>query len=105
VTTVNPDAASPETWARIFSNTKGALNWEQCSVPAADAAMDKGLHATTTAAVNAAYAQAGSLLIADGCFITIADVKEVIVARKGYTNFVHQMPTVFTIRFGDLKTG
>ncbi|MDQ1466203.1 MAG: peptide/nickel transport system substrate-binding protein [Actinomycetota bacterium] len=105
LSTVNPDAASPETWARIFANTDGALNWEQCSVPAADAKMDEGLHATTDAAVKAAYAEAGTDLIADGCYITIADVKEVIVADKGYSNFVHQLPTVFTIRFGDLKTG
>ena len=105
LSTVNPDAASPETWARIFGNTDGALNWEQCSVPAADAAMDKGLHATTKAAVDSAYADAGSALIADGCFITIADVKEVVVAEKGYTNYLHQMPTVFTIRFGALEIG
>ena len=103
VSTVNPDAASPETWARIFANTTGALNWEQCSVPAADAKMDEGLHATTKAAVDSAYATAGDLLIADGCYITIADVKEVIVAEKGYSNFIHQLPTVFTVRFGDLK--
>jgi len=103
LSTVNPDAASPETWARIFANTKGSLNWEQCSVPAADAQMDKGLHATTKSAVDAAYAQAGSDLISDGCFITIADVKDVVVAEKGYTNFLHQMPTVFTVRFGSLK--
>jgi peptide/nickel transport system substrate-binding protein len=103
LSTVNPDAASPETWARIFANTKGALNWEQCSVPAADAAMDKGLHATTKPAVDAAYAEAGDDLVASGCFITIADVKEVVVAQKGYTNWVHQMPTLFTVRFGSLK--
>jgi peptide/nickel transport system substrate-binding protein len=105
LSTVNPDAASPETWGRIFATTDGALNWEQCSVPAADAAMDKGLHETTKAAVDAAYSDAGNELIANGCFITIADVKEVVVAEKGYTNYLHQMPTVFTIKFGALKFG
>ena len=104
VSTVNPDAAHPDTWARIFSNTAGALNWLQCSVPEADAAMDAGLHATDPAAIKADYAKAGDALVASGCFIGIADVKEVIVAKKGYTNFVHQLPTLFTIRFGDLKT-
>jgi peptide/nickel transport system substrate-binding protein len=103
VSTVNPDAAHPDTWARIFSNTAGALNWEQCSVPAADAAMDAGLHATDPVAIKASYAKAGDALVASGCYIGLADVKEVIVAKKGYTNFVHQMPTLFTIRFGDLK--
>jgi len=31
-------------------------------------------------------------------------VKETAVARKGYTNYVHQLPTLFTIRFGDLQS-
>jgi peptide/nickel transport system substrate-binding protein len=103
LSTVNPDAAAPETWVRIFGNTKGSLNWEQCSEPDADKAMDAGLHATESATIAADYAKAGQLLIDDGCYITIADVKEVIVAKKGYTNFHHQLPTVFTVRFGDLK--
>jgi hypothetical protein len=86
-------------------NTKGALNWLQCSVPAADAAMDQGLVATDKAAVTAAYAQAGDLLAASGCFPMIADIQEVIVAGAAYKNFVHQLPTLFTIRFGDLQLG
>lgn len=102
--TVNPDAAHPDTWIRIFMNTKGALNWLLCSVPGADTAMDAGLSSTTPAEVQSNYAKAGDLMVAAGCFDTIADVKEVIVAQAGYSNFVHQMPTLFTIRFGDLKT-
>ncbi len=101
--TVNPDASHPDTWARIFQNTAGALNWLQCSVPEADAAMDVGLSATDKAAVTDAYAKAGDLLVASGCFDTVTDIQEVIVAKAGYSNFVHQLPTLFTIRFGDLK--
>lgn len=100
--TVNPDAAHPDTWARIFMNTKGSLNWLQCSVPEADAAMDVGLAATAKADVIANYAKAGDLLQKSGCFITVADIKEVIVAKAGYSNWVHQLPTLFTVRFGDL---
>lgn len=102
VSTVNPDAAHPDTWVRIFGNTKGALNWEQCSTPEADAAMDAGLHETDKAAMQADYGKAGDALIQDGCFITVADVKEVVVAKSAYKNFVHQLPTVFTVRFADL---
>ncbi|MDQ6696903.1 MAG: ABC transporter substrate-binding protein [Actinomycetota bacterium] len=103
--TVNPDAAHPDTWARIFSNTKGALNWLQASTPAADTAMDQGLAATDPSAIQTAYGKAGDEIIADGTFLTIADVKEVIVARAGYKHFVHQEPTLFTVRFGDLELG
>jgi peptide/nickel transport system substrate-binding protein len=102
---VNPDAAHPDTWIRIFMNSSGALNWLTCKVPEADAAMDEGLAATDPAVIEAAYAKAGDAVVASGCFPTIADVKEVVVARKGYTGFVHQEPTLFTIRFGDLKPG
>jgi peptide/nickel transport system substrate-binding protein len=103
LSTVNPDAAHPDTWARIFMNTKGTLNWLLCSVPAADAQMDIGLHATDQAAMQAAYAKAGDLLVASGCFDSIGDVKDVAVAQAGYSNWVHQLPTLFTVRFGDLK--
>jgi peptide/nickel transport system substrate-binding protein len=103
LSTVNPDAAHPDTWARIFSNTKGTLNWLLCSVPAADSQMDIGQHATDTTAIQTAYATAGDLLVKSGCFDTIADVKDVVVAAAGYSNWVHQLPSLFTVRFGDLK--
>jgi peptide/nickel transport system substrate-binding protein len=103
--TVNPDAAHPDTWARIFMHTEGALNWLQCSAPDADAAMDEGLAATDKATVLADYAKAGDLLVKEACFVTISDIKEVIVAKAGYSNFIHQMPTLFAVRFGDLKVG
>jgi peptide/nickel transport system substrate-binding protein len=103
LSTVNPDAAHPDTWARIFTNTQGTLNWLQCSVPAADAEMDLGLHATTAADVQAHYAKAADLEVANGCFDSIADVKDVVVADAGYSNWYHQPPSLFTVKFGLLK--
>ena len=101
----NPDASHPDTWIRIYMSTKGALNYLQCSVPAADAEMDAGLHATNPDEVRSHYEKAGDLIAASGCYVTLADIKETVVSRTGYTNFVHQLPTLFTIRFGDLKAG
>ena len=46
ISTVNPDAAHPDTWARIFMSTAGSLNWLQCSVPDADKLLDQGLNTT-----------------------------------------------------------
>jgi peptide/nickel transport system substrate-binding protein len=103
LSTVNPDASAPDTWARIFMNSKGTLNWLGCSVPPADAEMDLGLHATTASEVESHYSKAGDLLVASGCFDTIADVKEVVVADAGYSNWYHQAPTLFTVKFGNLK--
>ena len=104
IDSTNPDASHPDTWIRIYMNTKGALNYLLCSVPAADKAMDDGLSATDPSTIATDYGKAGDLIAQSGCFDTIADVKETVVARKGYTGYVHQLPTLFTIRFGDLKS-
>jgi len=107
LSTVNPDASHPDTWARIFShtfdNTNGTLNWLLCSVPAADKEMDLGLGATTQADVQAHYGKAGDLEVASGCFDSIADVKDVVVADAGYSNWYHQPPTLYSVKFGVLK--
>jgi peptide/nickel transport system substrate-binding protein len=104
--TLNPDASHPDTWVRIFMHTNdasnGALNWLLCSVPAADQAMDMGQHLTAAADIQAAYAKSGDALAASGCFDTIADVKDVVVAQAGYGNWMHQLPTVFSVEFGKL---
>jgi peptide/nickel transport system substrate-binding protein len=107
LSTLNPDASAPDTWVRIFMHTAngsdGALNWLLCSVPAADAAMDHGLHLTAAADIQAAYAKSGDALVSNGCFDTIADVKDVVVAAAGYSNWMHQLPTVFSVEFGKLS--
>jgi peptide/nickel transport system substrate-binding protein len=104
LSTVNPDASHPDTWARIFTNTAGTLNWLQCSVPAADKEMDLGLHSTAAADVQDHYAKAADLEVANGCFDSIADVKDVAVAAAGYSGWYHQGPDLFTVHFGLLKT-
>jgi peptide/nickel transport system substrate-binding protein len=101
--TFNPDAVHPDTWVRIFMNKDGGINYLQCSDPNADAAMDAGLKATTAAGVRAEYGKAGDILAKTGCYVTLSDVKEEVVARKGLTGFVHQLPTAYTIRLADLK--
>ena len=105
LSTLNPDASAPDTWIRIFMNTSGSLNWLLCSVPASDAEMDLGLHSSTPADVQAHYGKAGDLMVANGCFDTIADVKDVVVAAAGYSNWMHQLPTLFSVKFGALKLG
>jgi peptide/nickel transport system substrate-binding protein len=102
VWTVNPDDAHPDSWIRIFSNTQGALNEMHDSVPAADALMDAGLHATSPKTIQSDYAKAGALVAASGEAISIADVKDTVVAAKGITGFFHQPPTVDTVVLGDL---
>ncbi|MCU0309512.1 MAG: ABC transporter substrate-binding protein [Acidimicrobiales bacterium] len=101
----NPDAAHPDTWARIFYFTGGGLNFLGCSVPAADALMDQGLVQLETAPMQQFYGQAGDEIVDSGCYTTIADNLEVVVARTGITGFVHQIATPYTVRLKDLTAG
>lgn len=103
--TFNPDAEHPDTWIRIFMNSAGSINYLKCSDPTADADMDKGLKAIAKADVDKDYGEAGDAIAASSCFITLADNREIVVARKGLTGFVHQLPTAYTIRLKDLKEG
>jgi peptide/nickel transport system substrate-binding protein len=107
LTTTNPDASAPDTWVRIYLHsvdaTDGSLNYMDCATPGADQAMDTGLHLTTTSAVDAAYGQAGDLLATAACEDNIADVQDVVVADAGYSNWYHQPPTLFSVKFGLLK--
>ena len=101
--TTNPDAGHPDTWVRIYMNTMGSTNYLSCSVPAADAAMNAGLSAVNAASVENDYVRAGNLLVASNCWDVIANVRDTIVARKGITGIVHQIPANATIVFAQLK--
>ncbi len=100
VWTVNPDDAHPDSWIRIFSNTNGSLNELHGSVPQADALMDAGLHSTNPAVIQADYAKAGELVADSGEWISIADVRDTVVAAKGITGWYHQPPTADTVVLG-----
>jgi peptide/nickel transport system substrate-binding protein len=103
--TFNPDAMHPDTWIRIFMNAQGSINYLKCSDPTADADMDKGLNSTTKADVQKWYGEAGDAIAASGCFVTLADNREVVIARKGLTGITHQEPTAYTIRLKDIREG
>lgn len=103
--TFNPDAMHPDTWIRIFMNSQGAINYLKCSDPTADADMDKGLNSISKEDVQKWYGAAGDAIAASGCFITLADNREVVIARKGLVGITHQEPTAYTIRLKDLKEG
>lgn len=89
VQTTPGDAAHPDTWARIYMSAGGGANYFQCKDPAVDAALNQGLDATTPAAVNAAYGNAGNLINKNGCFIDLSDVQDVVVTRSNLTGVEH----------------
>ena len=87
-----PTTPHPDSWIRIFSNTTGSLNELHGSVPQADALMDAGLHATNPATVQTDYAQAGVLVADSGEWISIADVRDVVVSHAGVSRLVLPAP-------------
>ena len=109
VATVNPDDAAPDAWSRPFFYTfgagNGAANFLLGSVPGADALVDQGLVATDRSVVQQDYAKAGDQYVASGEWLTLVDVKDVVAARVGYVNFIHQPSVISTVRFGDLRLG
>jgi len=87
----NPDSASPDTWARAYMYKGAALNYFAGSVPAADAAMDKGLNETDEQKRLEDYGKAGDIIHDAGTFITIADADDTFIARAGITGWLHQL--------------
>jgi hypothetical protein len=55
---------------------------------------------TSTAKYDADDGQAGDDITAQGCYLNIADIRDVIVADAGYGSWYHQLPTLFTVKFG-----
>jgi len=105
IQTTNPDAAHPDTWARIYMSAGGGANYLQCINAQVDQLLDVGLKATTEAAVDQAYGQAGNLLVQGGCFIDIADVDDTIVGRSSLTGFYHVPSIPWSYNLDTLANG
>jgi peptide/nickel transport system substrate-binding protein len=104
IQTTNPDAAHPDTWARIYMSAGGGANYLQCVDPNVDKLLDQGLAATTPDAVAKGYGDAGNLLVKGGCFIDIADVQDTIITR-GLSGFYHVPSIPWTLKISSLTRG
>ncbi len=63
-------------------STMGSIDYMNCSVPAADTAINAGLAATDPQAAEGDFEQAGDLLVRSNCWDLIANVEDTIVARQ-----------------------
>lgn len=97
-----PDAAAPDTWTRIMMYKGGGLNYFECSVPAGDKLLDKGLSATTQRVANADDAAAGKLYAASGCWDLVGSRGDTIVAPTWMGGIVHQVPVPISVVLADL---
>ena len=73
--TNTPDAAHPDTWARILWGTGGGLNFLGYSNPQVDTLLNQGAASTDPTASAKAYGQAGQLLVADYGILFLADTR------------------------------
>lgn len=103
VGTLNPDAAHPDTWIRIYSRTDGFLNWVSTGTAEADTLMDEGLAATNPDDAAAKYAEAGAALVAAGDYVGLVDTTDDFVVRKDVTGFRHQRAVILTVDLANLR--
>jgi peptide/nickel transport system substrate-binding protein len=87
--TNTPDAAHPDTWARILWGSKGGLNFLGYNNPQVDTVLDQGAAATDQTVSNQDYGKAGQLLAADGDLVFIANTRDVMVMRKDLAGIEH----------------
>ena len=103
VAAFNPDAAAPDTWARIYWYKNAPVNLLGCTSAAGDAALDKAVREP-----NRQAAEAESVVAADdyrdsNCWLNISDVEDTVVAQKDLTGFVHELPWVLTVQLASLR--
>jgi peptide/nickel transport system substrate-binding protein len=103
--TNTPDAAHPDTWARILWGSKGGLNFLGYNNPQVDKLLDQGAQATDKAASDQAYAQAGRLLDDDLGILFLANARDVMVMRKSLTNVQHVPNYPWALNLGELGKG
>lgn len=100
-----PDAAGPDTWARIVmysTGTMGGLNYFQCSVPRGDSLLDQANANTNPTEALTLDEQAGAAYAASGCWDTIAYRGDTVVAPVWMRGVVHQVPVPETVVLADL---
>jgi peptide/nickel transport system substrate-binding protein len=89
----------------IFRTGAQPLNWFDVSYPEADHLMDQAAAATDPVTAQKIYAQAASVYRDAGILLNLSNNPDVIVARAGITNIVHDPMALQTIRLADLKHG
>lgn len=102
--TNTPDAAHPDTWARILFYSSGGLNFLGFKDPKLDSLLDEALGAQGTRA-SALYGQVGQRLLDSNSLFFLGDVKDVFVMNKSLTGIEHIPARPWTVDLATLKRG
>jgi peptide/nickel transport system substrate-binding protein len=100
--TNTPDAANPDTWARILFYSSGGLNFLGFKDPMIDKQLDDALGAPADKATTL-YRQVGQRIIDSNSLFFLGDVKNVFVLNKKLSN-IEQVPAYpWTVDLAVLK--
>jgi peptide/nickel transport system substrate-binding protein len=102
ISTFNPDAAHPDTWARPVWATGGGLNLFLSSDKTLDGLIDAGARAATPALQQKWYAAAGERASQDAYVIPVDDGQDSAVASAGITGFSHVPAYIWMVDFAAL---
>jgi peptide/nickel transport system substrate-binding protein len=100
--TNTPDAAHPDTWARILWGSTGGLNFLGYSNKQVDTLLDQGAAATDKKQSDQFYGQAGKLVVDDYGILFLANTRDVMVMRKNLTDVEHVPNYPWALRLGTL---
>jgi peptide/nickel transport system substrate-binding protein len=102
--TNTPDAANPDTWARIVFYSTGGLNFFGYNNPSLDKRLDEAVSAPEAKA-NTLYSQVGQEVIDSNEIFFLGDVKNVFVLNNSLSG-VEQVPAYpWTLNYAALKRG
>jgi peptide/nickel transport system substrate-binding protein len=101
--TNTPDAAHPDTWARIIWGTGGGLNFFNYSNPKVDKLLNKGRSTVSKTASDKDYAKAGELMAADDPILFLASSQNVMVWRKSVTGVTFRPEEPWTVPVAPLS--
>lgn len=104
ITTNTPDAAHPDTWARILFYGSGGLNFMGFKDPTLDAQLDRAVSAPQAQATTL-YKQAGQRIIDSNSLFFLGDVKDTFVLRKDLADVQHVPAYPWMMNFAALRRG
>lgn len=102
-TAFNPDSVAPDTFARIYWYKDAPVNLLGCTAPEGDRLLDEAATAPTQQAGEKAGIAAAEAYRKSNCWLNIADVNDVYVARKGISGFEKELPWTLAVKLGALK--
>jgi peptide/nickel transport system substrate-binding protein len=100
--TQTPDAADPDTWARIAFYSTGGLNFFGFKEKRIDSELNQALSAPEATATKL-YLEVGQQVIDDNSWFFLGDVKNVFVLNKTLTNVQSVPEYPWTIDFATVK--